>query len=452
MPKFCKSDLESSINSLASAASSSSDACNLISAVLAIDQLTASRYSAISGVGDIPDASTIPSGHIVHVGSLKTPVINSRSNKWIGLDGRLLRRDSYTRELWTWGWNNYGELGDNTVNHKYSSPVTTAGGGTNWCSISGGYHSKGAIKTDGTLWTWGRNSYGQLGDGTTSNRSSPGTTVWGGTNWCQVDITRFFSAAIKTDGTLWTWGYNNCGQLGTGTTTSRSSPGTTTGGGTNWCFVSVSKGGIFGHTIALKTDGTLWAWGTGLFGRLGDGAQCNRSSPVISSDAGTNWCAASAGCGFSLGLKTDGTLWSWGKNSEGQLGAGFTGNTVSNPTMIGSGTDWSKITTGRDHSAAIKTDGTLWTWGCNAFGVLGDGSYYNTSMPNTTIGGGTNWSNAGFSYFGSAAIKTDGTLWTWGIQWNLGRDMTTSNCIPAQINGGGTNWDKVCNSMAIKKY
>jgi len=137
-------------------------------------------------------------------------------------------------------------LGDGTTISR-SSPGNTAGCGTTWCTVAAGQNSSSAIKTDGTLWTWGGNDNGILGSGNLVSRSSPGTTSGGGTNWCSVSLSRLTSAAVKTDGTVWTWGWNNAGQLGDGTVITRSSPVTTAGGGNNWCAVSA---GAY-HTAAI---------------------------------------------------------------------------------------------------------------------------------------------------------------------------------------------------------
>ena len=159
-----------------------------------------------------------------------------------------------TPELWIWGG---GPLGNNTET-TISTPVTTFAGGANWKQVAGGGGITAAIKTDGTLWIWGSNSFGgPLGDNTSVNRSTPVTTFAGGTNWKQVAGGSSHTAAIKTDGTLWTWGYNNRGQLGDNTTTNRLTPVTTFAGGTNWKQVACSGD----HTAAIKTDGTLWIWG-----------------------------------------------------------------------------------------------------------------------------------------------------------------------------------------------
>jgi alpha-tubulin suppressor-like RCC1 family protein len=390
--------------------------------------------------------------------------------------------------LWTCGYNGKGELGDGTTTDR-SSPGTTAGGGTNWKQVSAGYNHTAAIKTDGTLWTCGYNLQGQLGDGTTTDLSSPGTTAGGGTNWKQVDCGAGYTAAIKTDGTLWTWGANSSGQLGDGTTSNRSSPGTTAGGGTNW--KQVSAGEL--HTAAIKTDGTLWGWGLNDSGQLGidpfkyrgspvttarggnDWAQVSCGyrnsagitvygelwvwgcysgsgsldyvfSPVTVAGGGTNWAQVSCGDDHTAAIKTDGTLWTWGVNTSGKLGDGTTTSRLSPGTTAGGGTNWAQVSTAYGfYTAAIKTDGTLWTWGANDYGQLGDGTTTSRRSPGTTAGGGTNWAQVSCGYNHTAAIKTDGTLWTWGVNTSgkLGDGTTTSRSSPGTTAGGGTNWAQV---------
>ena len=249
------------------------------------------------------------------------------------------------------------------------------------------------------LWTWGYNVHGELGDGTTTSRSSPGTTAGGGTNWKQVACSNFHTAAIKTDGTLWTWGDNYAGKLGDGTTTSRSSPGTTAGGGTNWKQVA----GRTYHTAAIKTDGTLWTWGYNGYGVLGDGTLTSRLSPITTAGGGTNWKQVSCGVFHTAAVKTDGTLWTCGYNGYGGLGDGTTTSRRSPGTTAGGGTNWKQVACAFAHTAAIKTDGTLWTWGSNAYGGLGVPDY--RSSPGTTAGGGTNWKQVALGNYHTAAIS-----------------------------------------------
>jgi alpha-tubulin suppressor-like RCC1 family protein len=340
--------------------------------------------------------------------------------------------------LFTWGAGTSGQLGDNTATDK-STPVTTFAGGTNWKQVTGGDHTA-AIKTDGTLWTWGDNSYGRLGDNTIISRSTPVTTFAGGTNWKQVAGGNAHTTAIKTDGTLWTWGLNDNGQLGNNTTTSRSTPVTTFAGGTNWKQVS---GGI-AHTAAIKTDGTLWTWGLNDNGQLGNNTIINRSTPITTFAGGTNWKQVACGRFHTAAIKTDGTLWTWGRNNSGQLG----NNTIisrSTPiTTFAGGTNWKQVACGRFHTAAIKTDGTLWTWGTNS-GQLGDNTTTSRSTPVTTFAGGTNWKQVAGGFNHTAAIKTDGTLWTWGDNGSvqLGDNTIISRSTPVTTFAGGTNWKQV---------
>jgi alpha-tubulin suppressor-like RCC1 family protein len=359
--------------------------------------------------------------------------------------------------LFTWGYGNYGQLG-NAVTTNKSTPVTTFAGGTNWKQVSSGGYYTAAIKTDGTLWTWGRGNEGLIGNGvTTGSISTPVTTFAGGTNWKQVSSGSFHTAAIKTDGTLWTWGSGNNGQLGNAVTTGNiSTPVTTFAGGTNWKQVSAG----YTHTAAIKTDGTLWTWGYGVFGKLGTNDTTDRSTPVTTFAGGTNWKQVSSTYQHTSAIKTDGTLWTWGSNlgffgyvGYGQLGTNDTISRLTPVTTFAGGTNWKQVSVGIFHTAAIKTDGTLWTWGSNSFtafggtavGGLGTSDTITRSTPVTTFAGGTNWKQVSSGLIQTSAIKTDGTLWTWGSGNNgqLGNAQTTNASTPVTTFAGGTNWKQV---------
>ena len=323
-------------------------------------------------------------------------------------------------ELFGWGRNNFGQLG-NGVTTSRSSPGTNSLGGTDWKSVACGYGHTIGIKNTGAMWLWGRNESGQLGVGDTTNRSSPVSPAGGGTNWAMASAGFSHTAAIKTDGTLWTWGSNTHGQLGIGSTTARSSPGTITGW-TNvweqnqWKSVSVS-GGTAAATLAIKGDGTLWLWGRNNFGQLGDGTTTNRSSPVTTAGGGTNWKQAVCGEECGVAIKTDGTLWTWGRNQAGQLGTGNTTDRSSPGTVAGGGTTWAVAAASKNgyFLTAIKTDGTLWTWGTNnLYGQLGTGDKTDRSSPGTVAGGGTTWKKVSCGDSMVLALKTDGSLWSWG--------------------------------------
>jgi len=349
-----------------------------------------------------------------------------------------------TGSLWVWGRYIDGRLGTNDTIHR-SSPVQTVSGGTNWKQIACGQKHTAAIKTDGTLWLWGVNYNGQLGDNTRTNKSSPVQTVSIGTNWRQVSA-GYHTAAIKNDGTLWVWGYNVYGQLGTNDTTDRSSPAQTVAGGNNWKQVSVGDQ----TSAAIKTDGTLWTWGYNDLGQLGNnasGSGQHKSSPVQTVSTGTNWKQVAVGNRTVAAIKTDGTLWTWGRNYEGNLGDNSIVHKSSPVQTVSAGTNWKFVSVGL-HVAAIKTDGTLWMWGNNTRGPLGDNSTVPKSSPVQTVSAGNNWKQVSAGgYYHTAAVKTDGTLWTWGRNdWgqlgNNGNGYADASS-PIQTLSAGTNWKQV---------
>jgi len=349
--------------------------------------------------------------------------------------------DKFTgQSLWGWG---APFLGDNTSVYR-SSPVQTISGGNNWKQVSCGGEHIAAIKTDGTLWLWGSGGSGQLGNNSTTNRSSPVQTISGGTNWKQVSCGESHTAAIKTDGSLWLWGNGGNGRLGDNTIIAKTSPVQTISGGTNW--KQVSCGGA--HTAAIKTDGSLWLWGNGGNGRLGNNAATNRSSPVQTISGGTNWKQVACSFDHTAAIKTDGSLWLWGNGGNGQLGNN-SGIARSSPVQtISGGTNWKQVSCGYMRTSAIKTDGTLWSWGWGTSGQLGDNTIITKSSPVQTISGGTNWKQVDCGSGGglqTAAIKTDGSLWLWGMgtSGQLGDNTAIDRSSPVQTISGGNNWKQV---------
>jgi hypothetical protein len=448
-------NVSSSITDIQSAIDSSNSSItrdDLLLLTVAVTNSTKDRIISVPTIDDLPDAANVANGFMAFVEDIKLPLYAKKNDGWYGIDGRKARNDvleSVSGVLWSWGANSFGDLPLNDFDRR-SSPVTTNAGNILWCYIENGR----AIKVDGTLWGWGYNVLGQIGDGTTINRSSPVSVIGGGTNWCQVTTSRrpenSQSFAIKTDGTLWSWGCNLCGRLIDGTAINRSSPGTTIGDGTNWCQVKTAEN----SSGALKNDGTLWTWAANPTGQLGDNTTTERSSPGTTAGGGTNWCHLNVSGSAMAAIKTDGTLWTWGNNACGQLGNGTTTNRSSPGTTAGGGTDWCYVYIANVCAmAAIKNDGTLWTWGGNnvsgflPIGILGDGTTTNRCSPVTTAGGGTNWckvvSGNGLGQF--FALKTDGTLWTWGEEsffcmGLLGSNSIESRSSPGTTAGGGTNW------------
>ena len=319
--------------------------------------------------------------------------------------------------LWTWGYNTYGQLGDSTTTNR-STPVKVL---DNVVAVSLGTSHSAAVKTDGSLWTWGSNGFGQLGDGTTLNHSRPEKVL---DNVATVSLGDFHSAAIKTDGSLWTWGCNDDGELGDGKRIlGRSTPVKILDN-----VSAVFLGG--NHSAAIKTDGSLWTWGSNWFGQLGDGTIRTRTTPVKILD---NVATVSLDYQNSAAVKTDGSLWTWGKNSNGQSGDG---TTKERHTPVKILDNVASVSLGESYIAAIKTDGSLWTWGSNWVGQLGDGTTTSRSTPVNILDSVVAVS---LGYGHSAAIKTDGSLWTWGknSSGQLGDGTTTDRYMPVQIAEGG---------------
>ena len=201
--------------------------------------------------------------------------------------------------MWSWGCATDGQLGDNTTVSK-SSPVSVVGGFTDWCQISaGGGHSL-AVRQNGTAWGWGRNNCGQIGDNTTTSRSSPVSIIGGFSNWSQVSAGYCHSLGIVGNSSLLAWGRNANGQLGDNSATDRTSPVSVVGGFTDWCQISAGK---YGHSLAVRRNGTAWAWGNNADGMLGENQSSSRSSPVSVVGGSVGWYEVSAGRLHSLGIQ-----------------------------------------------------------------------------------------------------------------------------------------------------
>ena len=330
--------------------------------------------------------------------------------------------------LWVWGYNGYGQLGDGTSTQR-SVPVRVAGL-TGVTAVAAGLDHAVALRSDGTVWAWGYNGYGQVGDGTTTQRYFP-TQVPGLSGITSVGAGRYHSVALKSDGTVWAWGYNQYGQLGDGTTTQRLSPAQVPGFiGATW----VTAGGD--HTFALKTGGALWAWGNNGSGELGDGTTTTRLSPVQITGV-TSVQRVASGNYNTLAIKTDGTLWSWGYGPYGLIGDGTT-NSRSTPAQLTTITGVVDVSIGGNHVLVAKSDGTVWAWGTNSYGELGDGTTTNRLAPVQATGvSGAVRVAAGLNH--SLAITPGGIIYAWGFNtYNALGDGTSTNSSTAKAISGSS--------------
>ncbi len=285
--------------------------------------------------------------------------------------------------------------------------------------VAAGENHSMALKSDGTVWTWGENGAGELGDGTTVSKNAP-LRVTSLNNVIAIAAQPFCSFAVKSDGTVWAWG---SGALGNGTITQSSTPIQVSGLSG---IIAIAAGGS--HILVLKNDGTVWGWGYNVFGQVGDGTVTQRNTPVqVSGLSGI--ISIAVGGSHSLAIKNNGTIWSWGCNSYGQLGDGTTTN-KNIPTQITGFNGIVAIAGGINHTMALKGDGTVWTWGANSVGQLGDGTTIQRNIPVQVSGLSGIVSLTGEN--STIAVKSDGTVWTWGWISNGNNTFVTT---PQQVSG-----------------
>ena len=350
--------------------------------------------------------------------------------------------------LYWWGKNDNGQGGLNsTATGNYSSPVQVGTSGE-WDAISSGSYATGWLK-DGKLYVTGQNNPpGVLGmnQGPSNTRYSSPTQVGTNDNWASIYFGRSACMAVKTDGTLWTWGDNPQGLLGHNNQNDYSSP-RQVGTNTNWSTAVGKIDGGFSRMGAIKTDGTLWGWGNSDYGNLGQNESHVYYSSPVSIGTDTNWSQITGFGGANVSaIKTDGTLWAWGSSNQGTLGLNKQGTPahVSSPTQVGTNTNWKTIKMGGLASnIAIKTDGTMWGWGDNENGELGlnQGSATADYSSPHQIGTNTNWNQIRGSGRVYHATTTDGSMYAWGKNLNgqTGADNKTPGISsPQQIAG---NWD-----------
>lgn len=337
--------------------------------------------------------------------------------------------------LYAWGQNIWGQLGDSSTTSRDAPVQVNAGAAaTAWKMVSVGEQFAVGIRagtatttsSGGSLWAWGYNLNGQLGDGTQSNRAVP-VQIGKDTDWAYVSAGKSHVLAIKTNGLLYAWGRNSEGQLGDGTTLGKMTP--TKIGTATW--LTVSAGGT--HSLGLQKDGTLYTWGGNSDGQLGNGAAgSNVSTPAQIGTA--TYTAVAAGAQHSMAIGANGTLWGWGGNGAGQVGNNDgSGSGVTTPTQIGSDDNWAVIATGSLHTMGVRTDGTLWGWGSNAEGQLGDGN--GDALAPVQIGTATNWVTVSAGIGHSFGLRTDNTLWGWGrnAEGQLGNGNNTPSPIPVNV-------------------
>lgn len=321
--------------------------------------------------------------------------------------------------LWAWGNNMYGQLGNGTL-ENCEIPIKII---ENISQVSLRSLHSVALQKDGSLWTWGNNQDGQLGDGTEVDKKTP-IKIMSDVSQLDVSESAGVNMVIKKDGSLWAWGNNRFGQIGDGTKINKIKP-------VKVMDDVAAMSSLPSSSMAIKRDGSLWAWGNNYQGQLGDGTEKNKTIPIkIMDNVLEIYTSADyGGMGASvMALKKDGSLWAWGSNNHGQLGDGTKVKKLEPVKVM---MDVSKVYISPIKSMAIKKDGSLWGWGNNDNGDLGDGTYKDKYSP-VKIMEGVSLASMGSGHV--MAIKKDGSLWIWGENGDgqLG-DSTEYSPVPVPV-------------------
>ena len=360
-----------------------------------------------------------------------------------GTDHSLAVKNDGT--MWAWGRNNYYQVGDGGATGGNRTTPQLIAPDHEWTRVAACLTHSAAIHANGTLWTWGRNNYGQLGQGDTVDVQVPKLASTDN-DWVDVQAGYAHMVALKSNGTLWICGSENYGVFGNGAGFANNGVRPTfrqIGTDTDWARVAVG----YIHILALKTDGSLWVWGTNYYGGLGIAGLATGSGngKDVPTRLGTDndWVSIACGAYYSLGIKRDTSLWAWGQNTFGQIGDGTTTSTNNKLTPVRIGDGWATVAGGIDHSLGVKTDGTLWAWGRNNAGQLGDGATSTASNYATTpkwIGSDYDWAfvkaaSSNLDAATSYGVKEDGSLWIWGRNnyGQVGNGNTTNQTRPVRI-------------------
>jgi len=367
------------------------------------------------------------------VSGTKTVIARSEEGKIVGYGHTSSLSWQYPgASFYGFGDNTYGVLAqDDTTNR--SIPVQI-GEANVWKDTSCGPYHVLSIKADGTLWASGSNGNGQLGLGDTTSRSSL-VQVGTDTDWDTIDCGGDSTIAFKEDGSVWAWGNSNYNQL-YGIGSGKCSSPIQIGAVGVWSTMVVSGEG---HTLGIKTDGTLWGWGRNMNGQVGVGTANNAVASPTQVGTQTDWITAAVGFYHSLGVRSGGIGYGWGWNGYGQIGNNSR-TMRSSPVQIGGGKVWNMVKASRNTACGIDDNGSLWTWGRNNYGQLGINNIIDKSSP-CQVGIGETWVDAASGQYHTIAIKSNGTLWSWGYGSNgqLGTGSTAHKSSPVQV-GSDTDW------------
>ena len=385
-------------------------------------------FTAPSAVSRITLTLTVSDGQTISTEPVEIGVAGWAQVAGGSLHTVALREDG---SLWSWGRNSVGQLGDGSTIDSLTPRLIN--NSELFVSIDAGDRTSYALRDDGTLLSFGTGLLGQLGNGLVESSSTP-VIVQGGP-YTAVSAGGQYAIALKSDGTLWSWGIGDIGALGRLGISGGANPNPgQIGLESGW--IEVRAGG--NAASALKSDGSLWSWGQNQHGEIGIGSiqppgQLDGVREPMQTGAAVNWTGLFRGDSVFFALQDDMTLWAAGRNEWGTLGLGFTGADEPNLVQVGQENDW-QSGCASNHALALKSDGTLWAWGRNLTGERGDSDPANSGVPRQ-IGSDSDWVFVGCGQQSSFAIREDGSLWSWGnnIGGNLGHGDTVDRWAPTRV-------------------
>jgi len=331
---------------------------------------------------------------------------------------------------WAWGGFDFSQLAINLIEDK----KTPVGIKDSFNFVSAGDSHAMGIETNGQVWGWGYNIYGMVGDNTITSRRAPVSLLGNKKTFCKIESGYWHTIAIQHNGQIWGWGYNSYGMVGDNTSTSRRTPVSILGNKKTFCQISAGRY----HTLGIQHNGQLWGWGYNNIGQIGDNSSTQRLTPVSIHGTKKTFCKITAGGTTSLGIQHNGQVWGWGYNAYGQIGDNTTDDQTRSPVSIhGSKKTFCQISTNRFHTIGLQHNGQIWGWGYGAGGRLGNNSTGGDRTPISIHGVKKTFCQINSSISHAFGLDIYGQAWGWGYNdsGQLGNNSVTNKCTPVSVHG-----------------
>lgn len=335
-------------------------------------------------------------------------------------------------KVWGWGYNFYGNIGDGTTVNR-SVPVSIAGAAKTFCKIDATYGHSVAIDKNGRAWGWGYNFAGSIGDNSVALKCTPVSVVGQVKTFCKISAGLYTTHAIDKNGRLWGWGGGFNGAIGDNSLANRLTPVSVLGAVKTFCEIS---GSPWYHTMAIDKNGRAWGWGYNAQGQLGNNSTASRRTPVSVAGTVKTFCKIHASFLFTTAIDKYGKIWGWGRNTSFELGDGTSINRLTPVSIAGASKTFCKISN-YFHGLAIDKNGQIWAWGDNNRGQLGDGTTTPRSSPVSIAGVKKTFCEISAGDGNSFAVDKNGRAWAWGYGGNvislLGNNSTLDSTTPIRV-------------------